>query len=280
MVFMPMSSLARGPAREAGPLGPSVLGILQARVSSSRLPGKVLKPILGRPMLLHQLDRIRRARSLDALVVATSTDASDDEIERLCASAGVACFRGSLDDVLDRFHQAALEFNPQHIVRMTGDCPLIDPDVIDRVVDFYLDGAFDIAGTEPTSFPDGLDVEILPFAILEEAWKQASLPSDREHVTLFVHRQPERFRAGSYPNTRDLSHMRWTVDEPQDFELVARIYEALYVQKPAFTTEDILDLLAQQPELAELNRGIRRNEGLERSLEKDRTYESLADRPR
>src|SRR5712692_1849570 len=112
----------------------NVLGILQARASSSRLPGKVLKPILGRPMLLHQLDRVRRAKSLDALVVATSTDASDDAIEELCAAEGVACFRGSLDDVLDRFYQAALPFNPRHIARLTGDCPLIDPDLVDRVV--------------------------------------------------------------------------------------------------------------------------------------------------
>lgn len=248
----------------------NVLGILQARVSSSRLPGKVLKPILGVPMLRHQLDRVRRARSMDAFIVATSTDASDDAIEALCAAAGVGCFRGSLDDVLDRFYQAALAFNPQHVVRLTGDCPLIDPDLIDRVVEFYLAGNFDHAGNavEPM-FPDGLDVEILSFAILEYMWKHASRPSDREHVSLYVHRQPDRFRIGSYRNTTDLSHLRWTVDEPEDFELIRRIYEALYPKNPAFTTEDILAFLSSQPDLLDLNRGIRRNEGLERSLARE-----------
>jgi spore coat polysaccharide biosynthesis protein SpsF len=248
----------------------NVLGILQARASSSRLPGKVLKPILGRPMLLHQLDRVRRARSLDALVVATSTDPSDDPVEALCASAGVACFRGSLHDVLDRFYQTAIGYRPppRVIVRLTGDCPLTDPGLIDRVVEFFGTGRFDIAGTAVT-FPDGLDVEVVRFDILEQAWTQATRPSDREHVTLLVHRQPERFRIGRYPSETDLSHMRWTVDEPQDFELVRRIYEALYPRNPAFTTRDILDLLAAHPELLELNRGIQRNEGLQRSLAAD-----------
>jgi spore coat polysaccharide biosynthesis protein SpsF len=247
----------------------SVLAILQARVSSSRLPGKVLKPILGRPMLLHQLDRVRRARSIDALVVATSTEPGDDAIETICASAGVPCFRGSLDDVLDRFYQAALPFHPDYIVRLLGDCPLADPDLIDRVFEFLIAGGFDITGAAPTTFPDGLDVEAMRFEILEHAWRHAVRPSDREHVSLFIVRQPERFRVGGYENTVDLSHLRWTVDEPEDFELVRRIFEALYPANPAFTTKDILDLLAVQPELSELNRRFRRNEGLQRSLARD-----------
>ncbi|MBI3493939.1 MAG: glycosyltransferase family protein [Acidobacteria bacterium] len=247
----------------------TVLAILQARVSSSRLPGKVLKPILGRPMLLHQLDRVRRARSLDALVVATSTDPSDDAIEALCASAGVRCFRGSFNDVLDRFYQAALLFRPNLIVRLLGDCPLVDPDLIDRVVAFQKIGHFDLAGAAMTTFPDGLDLDVLPFAMLEQAWRHAVRPSDREHVSLFITRQPERFRVGLYANDVDLSHLRWTVDEPEDFELVRRIYEALYPLNPSFTTKDVLDLLAARPELSELNRRFRRNEGLERSLARD-----------
>lgn len=245
-----------------------VLGILQARVSSSRLPGKVLKPILGRPMLQHQLDRVRRARSLDALVVATSTEPGDDAIESLCASAGVRCFRGSLNDVLDRFYQAARPHRPQVIVQLTGDCPLADPGLIDRVVEFFATGNFDIAGAAP-SFPDGLDVAVFRFATLEYAWTHAVRPSDREHVSQFIVRQPDRFRVAGYENDVDLSHLRWTVDEPEDFELVRRIYEALYPANPAFTTRDILDLLAAQPALMELNRHIRRNEGLERSLAND-----------
>ena len=265
-----MAAGERGSARGTHP-PTKILGILQARTSSTRLPGKVLKPILGRPMLLHQLDRVRRARSLDALVVATSSDPSDDPIAELCAAAGVHCFRGSLDDVLDRFYQAALEFQPEHIVRLTGDCPLADPGVIDGLVEFYLAGSFDHAGNavEPR-FPDGLDAEILRFSALESAWREASLPSQREHVTPFVFQQPDRFRIGSYRNDVDLSHLRWTVDEPADFDLVERIYTALYPSKPDFTTADILDLLRQQPDLMLLNKGFRRNEGFERSLEQDR----------
>lgn len=245
-----------------------VLAILQARVSSSRLPRKVLKPILGRPMLLHQLDRVRRARTLDALVVATSTDPADDAIAQLCATAGVDCFRGSLDDVLDRFYQAARRYTPQYVVRLTGDCPLADPELIDRVVNVCRTEALDYSGAEP-SFPDGLDVEVMQFSALEEAWKEATRPSDREHVTQFINRQRDRFRVRGVSNDVDLSHLRWTVDEPADLELVTRIYEALYPSNPAFTTKDILDLLARRPELATLNRGITRNEGLARSLAGD-----------
>jgi len=219
-------------------------------------------------MLLRQLDRVRRARSLDALIVATSTEAGDDAIEQLCAAEDVRTFRGSLDDVLDRFYQAALPHRPRAVLRMTGDCPLADPALIDRVVDFFHSDRFDIAGAAPT-FPDGLDVEVVRFDALEVAWREATLPSDREHVTQFIHRHPERFRIGPLHNDTDLSHMRWTVDEPRDFELVSRIYEALYPRNPAFTTKDILDLLSAEPELLNLNRGIRRNEGLDRSLAAD-----------
>jgi spore coat polysaccharide biosynthesis protein SpsF len=248
---------------------PKILGILQARASSSRLPGKVLKPILGRSMLLHQIDRVRRARSLDELMVATSDEPSDDPIEAVCASAGVRCFRGSLNDVLDRFYQAALPLRPELVVRLLGDCPLADPDLIDRVVAFQGTGQFDLAGAQMTTFPDGLDLDVIPFAILEDVWRHAVRPSDREHVSLFITRQPERYRIGLLENDVDLSHLRWTVDEPEDFEMVRRIYEALYPANPAFTTKDILDLLAAHPELSQLNRRFRRNEGLEKSLAKD-----------
>ena len=219
-------------------------------------------------MLLTQRGRVRRARSLDAIGVGTSTEPSDDPLEALCAGEGIRCFRGSLDDVLDRFYQAALPFHPEYIVRLTGDCPLADPELIDRVVEFLTTGGFDLAGAAP-NFPDGLDVEGMRASVLAQAWREAVRPSDREHVSLFIVRQPERFRVRGYESDVDLSQMRWTVDEPEDFELVRRIYEALYPANPAFTTQDILDLLARQPELLELNRRFRRNEGLERSLARD-----------
>jgi spore coat polysaccharide biosynthesis protein SpsF (cytidylyltransferase family) len=248
----------------------NTLGVVQARVSSSRLPGKVLQPIVGRPMLRHEIDRVRRARSLDALVVATSVDASDDPIAALCADADVRCFRGSLNDVLDRIYQAARGDRPRVVVRLTGDCPLADPALIDGVVELFRASDFDLVATADT-FPDGLDVEAIRYEALEDAWKHATRPSDREHVTRFVRRQPERFRIGRYPSAANLSHLRWTVDEPEDFDFVRRVYEALYPRNPEFGTDEVLALLASQPELLELNRGRVRNEGLQRSLAADPT---------
>jgi spore coat polysaccharide biosynthesis protein SpsF len=245
-----------------------VLGILQARMSSSRLPGKVLKPILGRPLLQHQIDRVRRAASLDSLVVATSIDASDDPIAALCEQAGVACFRGSLSDVLERFHQAASFYQAQTIVRLTGDCPLVDPSIVDATVALFRSDAYDLARTD-ASFADGLDVEVLSFGALDTATRRATRPSDREHVTLYIHRQPEVFRIAEYSSPTDLSGLRLSVDELPDFELVRRIYEALYPVNAAFTTADIVALLAARSDLRELNRGIARNAGLGRSLAAD-----------
>lgn len=247
-----------------------ILGILQARTSSTRLPGKVLRPLLGEPMLARQIERLRRSRRLDRLVVATSDQPDDDPIARLCADLGIACRRGSLEDVLDRFHGAAQPYRPAHIVRLTGDCPLADPAVIDACIDFHLAGDFDYTtnALQP-SFPDGLDVEVLRMRCLDEAWRRATLPSQREHVTPFLYTQPERYRIGHFRSEARLSHLRWTVDEPADFALVKAIYAELYPTDPAFTTADILALLARRPELATLNAGFDRNEGYAKSLAAD-----------
>lgn len=247
-----------------------ILAILQARTSSSRLPGKVLKTILGKPMLELQLERVRRAKTLDRVVVATSVDPSDDPIEALCARLGVGCFRGSLDDVLDRFYQAALAHKPDVVVRLTGDCPLADPEVIDDAVAFYRAGDYDIvSNTVKPTFPDGHDVWVFPLEALARAWHEADRPADREHVTLYLLRNPDQFRVGSLETDPDRSHLRWTVDDPADFEVVREIYEALYPNNPAFTTADVLDLLEARPELSALNAETQRDEGLARSLERE-----------
>lgn len=247
-----------------------ILAILQARVSSTRLPGKALMPILGKPMLTMQIDRVRRAGLIDRLLVATSSDASDNPLENLCRENGIVCFRGSLDDVLDRFYQAAKPLKPDHIVRLTGDCPLIDPCLIDRVIAFHLQEGYDYTSNtvEPT-FPDGLDVEVFRFSCLRQAWEEAKLPSQREHVTLFMYRHPELFRIGSVKNGADLSSLRWTVDEPPDFEMVTGIYEALYPLNPEFSTEDVLALLKKNTWLKNVNAGYQRNAGLQKSLLED-----------
>lgn len=244
-----------------------VLGVLQARCSSSRLPGKVLLPVLGEPMLARQIERLKRAKRLQRLIVATSRDPSDDALVALCESLGVACFRGSLDDVLDRFYRAAAPWQPETVVRLTGDCPLADPALLDRMLMAFEAAPCDYLSNalEPT-FPDGLDIEIFRFACLEAAWREAEQPAQREHVTLFINRQPERFRIIHFKESPDLSALRWTVDEPADYALVCRIYEALYPRKPDFGTADILAWLAEHPENTTINTQHVRNEGLAKSL--------------
>jgi len=247
-----------------------VLAILQARMSSTRLPGKVLKPLMGAPMLLRQVERILRARSINKLVIATSDLPSDDPLAQLCEVQQLECFRGSLEDVLDRFYQAALRYHPAHVMRLTADCPLTDPAVLDQLVDLYMAGDYDYANNslEP-SYPDGLDAEVMRFSVLEEAWKEARLPSDREHVTPFIRKHTDRYKLGILKNHRDLSHLRWTVDEPQDFELVTRVYEALYPSNPTFDSTDVLAYLEKAPDLLAINAQFERNAGYKKSLSKD-----------
>ncbi len=250
-----------------------VLGVLQARVSSSRLPGKVLMPILGQPMLLRQIERLHRCRTIDQLVVATSADPADDALGALCEQRDVACYRGSLSDVLDRFVNAARPYHPDVVVRLTGDCPLADPGVIDEAIRFFDAGDYDyVCNFMPPTFPDGLDVEVMRFSALEEAAEEARLPSHREHVTLFVRVHPERYRLGNLASPVDLSHLRWTVDEPPDFEFVRRVYEALYQEKPDFATQDVLALLDRDTSLRDINSKFTRGEGARKSLQADAEY--------
>ncbi|MFO0795674.1 MAG: glycosyltransferase family protein [Candidatus Brocadiaceae bacterium] len=247
-----------------------ILAILQARVSSTRLPGKVLKPILDKPMMLRQIERIKRATLIDYLIIATSTDITDNPIERLCKENDLPFFRGSLKDVLDRFYQASMIYHPDHIIRLTGDCPLADPELIDTIVAFHRKNNFDYtSNTIEQTYPDGLDVEVFRFSCLCDAWKEAVLPSQREHVTPFIYQHPERFRIGSFKNTIDLSALRWTVDESLDFELVTKIYETLYPGKPDFSTKDILGFLEGHQELKTYNTHYIRNAGYQKSLRED-----------
>lgn len=249
----------------------TVVAILQARVSSSRLPGKVLLPLAGAPMLQRQIERIRRARLVDKLIVATSSEPADAAIVELCRQLGVDSFAGSLNDVLDRFVKAARPAAPDWVVRLTGDCPLADPAVIDLVVQKALTDDLDYASNaiEPT-FPDGLDVEVIRMSALEAAWREARLTSEREHVTPFVRKRPERFRVANVRQAEDLSHLRWTVDEPADYKLVTHIYDTLFPANPAFATADILKLLESEPELATLNTVHGRDEGYAKSLKEDK----------
>ena len=250
-----------------------ILGVVQARLGSTRLAGKVLMPILGKPMLSLQLQRLGRCRRMDALLVATSADPEDDPIASLCREMQVLCFRGSQDDVLDRVYRAADVYGPRHVVRLRADCPLADPAVVDEVIDEHLAGDHDYTSNcRVRTFPDGLDTEAMRLSCLQEAWREARLPLHRHHVTPFLHQQPDRYQIGSVTAEADYSHHRWVIDGAEDLELVSRIYRALHPRDPHFSWRDVLALVEQDPELAALNAGIVRDEGWSRSLEEDAKF--------
>ena len=227
-----------------------IAAIIQARMGSSRLPGKILKPILGRPMLELQIERVMRASRIDRLTIATSTDPSDDLVEQFCSERDLSCFRGSLEDVLDRYYQAVMAIGANQIVRLTGDCPLSDPELIDEVIDHHLKGQYDYTSNVlELTYPDGLDVEVFSAQALEIAWNEAELPSQREHVTFYFIQNPGCFDLGSVRGVKDLSDFRWTVDYEEDFKLVSEIYQALYAGTPEFRMQDVIQFLRHNPSI-------------------------------
>jgi len=241
------------------------VAIVQARMSSSRLPGKVLKVLAGKPVLYHIYERLSECRLLDAIVFATSTEETDNPIALFCEEVGAPCFRGDLADVLDRYYQTALKNDADVIVRITGDCPVIDPVVVDAVVAGFLSGNYDFYGLGG-EFPDGLDCTVFSFKAIQKAWKESILLSDREHVGPYIERNPEVFKSGVLELFVGLSSMRWTLDEPQDFELLSLIYTELYKQGTIFYTHQIVEFLKINPSLLKINSNIIRNEGYLKSL--------------
>ena len=247
------------------------VAIIQARMTSTRLPGKVMMDVNGAPMLYHVMARARLASAVDLVTVATTTNATDDTIAEYCKVQRVQCFRGSENDVLDRYYQAAGHFGAEVIVRLTADCPLLDPAVIDRVIETFRAGDYDyVSNTIEVSYPDGLDTEVFSFAALGRAWKEANLISEREHVTPYLWKQPGLFRLANVKNETDFSKLRWTVDEPPDLEIVRRVYH-YFGTEPAFGMNDVVALLRTHPELCEINADFERNEGYQKSLRDDAT---------
>lgn len=249
------------------------VAIVQARMGSTRLPGKVLAPVLGEPLLGHMMERVLLARNLDRVVVATTEESADDPIADYCRTRGYSLFRGDEGDVLDRYHRAAEQANASTIVRLTADCPLIDPQVIDRVVSVYKDGTYDyVANTAPppATYPDGMDLEVFSRASLVKAWQEAKRPSDREHVTFYFWQNPQMFRTYRVDHDPDLSSYRLTVDYPEDLQLVRAMLEALLPGSPAFTMGDVIEHMQTHPELIRLNDQITPNQGWEPSFQRDR----------
>lgn len=245
---------------------PLILAIIQARTAASRLPGKVLLEIAGEPMLARVLERTKRAVTVNNVLVATTDDPADDAIQELCDQRGYACFRGSNFDVLDRYYRAAAAYHADFIVRITADCPVIDPSVIDKTV-LALFGSdngnnlgepiYDFAANRlpppwKRTYPVGLDTEVCSFQNLELAWKEADQTHQREHVMPFFYEQPERFRICHVTHDPDYGAQRWTVDTPQDLELLRTIYDR-FPGRDDFSWLEIFDLLEREPEIALIN---------------------------
>ena len=248
-----------------------IMAISQARIGSTRLPKKVLKKIEGKTILEHMINRVKAAKNLDDIVVATTVKKEDLQIVKLCAKLGISVFCGSEDDVLDRYYQAARLFKAEHIVRITSDCPLIDPKIIDDVIDLYFKENTDYAtNTMPETFPDGEDVEVFSFNALKIAWENAKLSSEREHITPYIRSNPDIFKIANLKYEYNLNDKRWTLDEPKDFEFIKIIYKNLYSEDSLFGMKKILDFLKKYPEIEKINKNIKRNEGYMKSLEEDR----------
>jgi spore coat polysaccharide biosynthesis protein SpsF len=230
------------------------LAIVQARMSSTRLPGKVLAALHGRPMILRQLERLAQSTRIDTLVVATSTDATDDALAATLLAEGIEVRRGPLDDVAERFHRVVREFQPQTVVRLTADCPLCDPEVIDRVITEHIASEADYTSNViRRTYPQGLDVECMKPAAFERLMSGPLTAAEREHVTIGLYSRPDEFTLHSVTQHEDLSAHRWTVDRPDDLEFVREVYDRLYDAAPRFRQADILDLVRRHPELEHTN---------------------------
>ncbi|MEX1148147.1 MAG: glycosyltransferase family protein [Sphingomonadales bacterium] len=238
------------------PSKPRIVAITQARTGSTRLPGKVLRVVAGKTLLEHHVDRLMRASRLDRVVVATTTAPPDDAIAALCASRKYPCVRGDEQDVLSRYALAARIHSADVIVRVTSDCPLIDSGVIDELVALFVAGELDYASVDTQSYPHGLDAEIFTRAALDAADAEAIDPAEREHVTPFLYRRPERFRLGTLRSAQSHPGHRWCVDEPRDLEFVTRVLEALCPERPDFTWRDCLAVVAQNPDWQAINRDV------------------------
>ena len=245
------------------------LAIIQARMGSTRFPDKVMMDLAGKPVLWHVIDRVSQSKFVDKVVVATTISKKDLQIVEFCAKNKISVYTGSEDDVLDRYYQAARLFRPHNVIRITADCPLHDPHIIDEVIYKHINEKNDYtSNTLKETYPDGLDCEIMTYSVLEEAWKDAGLLSEREHVTQYIIKN-EKFKKGCLLNKEDKSFERWTLDTDADYKFIKCVYEKLYDENPMFYSKDIYNLLENFPYIREVNRGIIRNEGLIKSLKED-----------
>jgi len=245
--------------------------IIQARMGATRLPGKVLMKVLDKTILEHVIERVKRSRRIDNVIVATTTKSEDKPVAELMKKCGVEVFRGSEEDVLDRFYQAAKKHNIKHIVRITADCPLIDPRIIDTAIARYFNSGADYCSNVwDRTYPDGEDVEVFNFKSLESAWKKARLLSEREHVTPFMTNNRKDFKIVQFKQGIDLSKKRWSLDRKDDYKFIKAVLEGIYPDNPDFHIGDVVKFLESNPGVEDLNKSHIINEGYQKSLREDR----------
>jgi spore coat polysaccharide biosynthesis protein SpsF (cytidylyltransferase family) len=240
-----------------------VVAIIQARMGSTRLPGKVLLKIQGKPILWHIVNRLKFSKYINNIVISTSTSRSDDKIELFAKGNNIDFFRGSENDVLDRVYKTALKFSADTILRITGDCPCVDPFLIDNLIKMFETQKYDyvaiatgagVINVKENKFPDGLDAEYFSFETLKNTWENAKSPIDREHVTPYMWKVKGRFRNGTLYSKNDYSNIRLTLDHKEDLNLIKKIYDALYEKDRCFNLKDIIKLIESNPNLVEMNK--------------------------
>jgi len=244
--------------------------MIQARTGSTRLPKKVLAIIEKKTLIWHVINRVKKTKNIDQIILLTTGKKEDKILLNIAKENGILGFSGPIHDVLSRYFNCAKKFNADPIIRITADCPLMDPKIIEKLLKIYLNGDFEyVTNTLPSTFPDGLDIEIFSLNTLERAFNEARLKSEREHVTPYIRNHPEKFRIFNLKNNKDFSNFRWVVDEKKDLKFVRAVYSKL---KPSvsFGYKRVLDLIFQNPELSKINSGIKRNQGYNKSLKHDK----------
>lgn len=236
-----------------------IVAIIQTRMGSTRLPRKIMKNIVDKPMLQHVINRLSKSQLINEIIVAIAQE-KNTPLPKIVEKFGVKSFGGNREDVLDRYYQTAKAYKIDVVVRVTSDCPLIDPEVVDRVIAFYLkhkDIVDYVSNNLKCSYPRGLDTEVFSSGVLERTWREANEPYQREHVTPYIYEHPEIFCLANIENSENLSYMRWTVDEQRDLKFVREVYKRLYKEGEIFLMEDILTLLRREPRLMEINRNVK-----------------------
>ena len=237
----------------------NILIVVQARMASSRLPGKVMLPILGKSLLARMVERLQLIKHTATIVIATSVNPEDNIIEQEAAAINISCYRGSINNLLERHYMSAVKHNADIVLKIPSDCPLIDPQIIDEVLDFFLldpDKYDYVSNLHPATWPDGNDVEIMTMACLEKNWRFAERPLELEHTTPYIWENPDQFSIGNVSWSKGLDYSmlhRFTIDYREDYEFIKRVYEELYPINPSFSCDDIIDLITEKPEIYELN---------------------------